>query len=107
MEIYKGTSRISVLKVYEAVMKQAMFYRNEAHNARTEEYRGIANDLAQAYYSVGANLESTEEVNPTFLEVDYYSRQDLPAIGTIIERDGRSWRVTDNVVRNVSKMVLV
>lgn len=36
------------------------------------------------------------------IEIDYYSAIDFPAIGEVIERNGKKYKVIDNAVRNIT-----
>lgn len=42
------------------------------------------------------------EPKPEKIETDFLSKNDLPAIGSEFERDGKKYRVIDNACRNVS-----
>lgn len=99
MEIYKGETRIPVLQVYQMVMQQAKSWRDRAKALQAEGKKGTDVDLyhalASELYAVAANLEATEEVNPTFIELHTQLTGGIP-LGKIIERDGRKWKVVDN-----------
>ena len=41
------------------------------------------------------------------IEIDYYSHIDFPQLGSVFERDGLTYKVTDNSRRNVITAVLI
>lgn len=105
MEIYKwalkeGEWHDSEMKRYLLNARSTALNVGERENYLQEAERHTA--LRMAFYQVAGKLEETEEVNPTKIEIDFYSKRDLPAIGEIIERDGFKWKAIDNNVRNVA-----
>lgn len=77
-------------------MEQARSWREYSKDTKRDEAnREVCASLASELYAVCALLENTEEINPTYMELDTLFVGGMP-IGEIIEREGRKWKVVDN-----------
>lgn len=91
----------TVIGIYQEMLQRANECRANMNAPRDkkfgeDQYSKEAWELAQRelYYFV-AQLENTEEVNPTKIQLHTVLIGGMP-IGEIVERDGRKWKVVSN-----------
>ena len=84
---------MEVMEVYRNTLETARIYRKRSETFKDESERALYGEIASHLYQVCADLENTEEINPTKIVMHGASGMKL---GEIVERDGRKWKVVDN-----------
>lgn len=87
-------------------MEQANSWREREKNAKDAHLKDIYAALATEMFTVAANLEFTEEINPTKITLHTSFVGGMP-IGEIVARDGQKWKVIDNYSTIITTAELV